>query len=230
MSANVVKALERFTSCDVADALIKLKVPHGGFLPGLTMWSPKRQEGATKIIGPAYPVKYVRKTDDNEPKPQGHYLDSVPQGAVVFISAPPKMINACYGGLMSTRAQYAGVAGTVIDGRLRDLQEHRDLEFPVFARDVGTTAPQEIARVSEVNAPVRFNGEDQDTTIHPGDILIADLNGVVCLPRALAEQVLDLMPSQVEADEKMAEDIRQGATFSEAAEKHRADVKMPKLA
>ena len=58
-------------------------------------------------------------------------IDGIPQGAVVFISAPPKMINACYGGLMSNRAKYLGAVGTVIDGRLRDLQEHRDLEFPV---------------------------------------------------------------------------------------------------
>lgn len=77
-------------------------------------------------------------------------IDSVPQGAVVFISAPPRMINACYGGLMSTRAKHLGAVGTIIDGRLRDLQEHRDLDYPVFAKDVGTTAPQEVARVSEV--------------------------------------------------------------------------------
>ncbi|CAK4031968.1 4-hydroxy-4-methyl-2-oxoglutarate aldolase [Lecanosticta acicola] len=230
---NIVKALEAFTSCDVADALTKLKVPHGGFLPGLTMWSPKRQEGSTKIIGPAYTVKYVRNHYEREPKQSrggGHYIDGIPQGAVVFISAPPKMINACYGGLMSTRAQFSGAVGTIIDGRLRDLQEHRDLEYPVFARDVGTTAPQEVARVSEVNAPVRFNSEEQDSTINPGDILIADLNGVVCLPQDLAEEVIDLISSQVEADENMARDIKQGVTFSEASKTHRANVKQPKLA
>jgi regulator of RNase E activity RraA len=44
------------------------------------------------------------------------------------------MPNACYGGLMSTRAQHSGAVGTVIDGRLRDLQEHRDLDFPVSPR------------------------------------------------------------------------------------------------
>ena len=42
------------------------------------------------------------------------------------------MINACYGGLMSTRAQVSGAVGTIIDGRLRDLQEHRDLSYPVL--------------------------------------------------------------------------------------------------
>ncbi|EGP87468.1 unnamed protein product [Zymoseptoria tritici ST99CH_1A5] len=226
-SSSIVKALERYTSCDVADALIKLKVPHGGFLPGITMWSPQRQSGPAKIIGPAYTVKYVRKNYENEPKPSGHYIDSIPKGAIVFISAPNKMINACYGGLMSTRAQVSGAVGTIIDGRLRDLQEHRDLEYPVFARDVGTTAPQEVARVSEIDVPVRLNSSDQDTTIYPGDILIADLNGVVCLPQGLAEQAIDLIGSQVEADERMAADIKNGITFSEASKKHRAGVKQP---
>ncbi|EME38496.1 hypothetical protein DOTSEDRAFT_75880 [Dothistroma septosporum NZE10] len=229
-SESIVKALKNFTSCDVADALTKLKVPHGGFLPGLTMWSPKRQEGPTKVIGPAYTVKYVRKNYENEPKPQVHYIDSVPPGAVVFISAPPRMINACYGGLMSTRAKHLGAAGTIVDGRVRDLQEHRDLDYPVFAKDVGTTAPQEVARVSEINAPVRFNSEDQECIIHPGDILIADLNGVVCLPKGLAEQAIDLIASQVEADENVAADIRKGATVAESMKRHRANVKQPKLA
>lgn len=58
-------------------------------------------------------------------------IDQIPRGAVVFISSPPKTINAVYGGLMSTRAKYSGAAGTVVDGRIRDLQEHRDLEYPV---------------------------------------------------------------------------------------------------
>lgn len=64
-----------WSSCDVADALLKLKVPHGGFLADLTMWSPQRQDGPTKIVGPAYTVKYVRKNYENEPRPAGHYVD-----------------------------------------------------------------------------------------------------------------------------------------------------------
>lgn len=52
---------------------------------------------------------------------------------------------------MSTRAKHSGAVGTIVDGRVRDLQEHRDLEYPVFARDVGTTAPAQVARVIEVS-------------------------------------------------------------------------------
>ncbi|KAK0249054.1 hypothetical protein LTR91_001026 [Friedmanniomyces endolithicus] len=223
----VSKALEAYTSCDVADALSKLKVPHGGFLAGLTMWSPKRQDGPTKIVGPAYTVRYVRKNYENEPQPSGHYIDSIPSGSVVFISAPARSINACYGGLMSTRAKYSGAVGTIVDGRLRDLQEHRDLDYPVFARDVGTTAPAETMRVAAINEPVRLNSDDQDAVIHPGDILVGDLNGVVCIPQHLAEKVVELIPSQSEADEKVAADIRNGRPVAESMKEHRSGVKKP---
>lgn len=204
----------------MADALLKLKVPNGGFLAGITLWSPESQAGATKIVGPAYTVKYALNADP-APKVAGHYIDSIPSGAVVFISSPPTP-NACFGGLMSTRAQASGAAGTVIDGRLRDLQEHRDLGYPVFARDVSTTAPQEVAKVVGVDVDVTFSGEyNQNVTIRPGDYIVADLNGVVVLPKALAAQAIPLMAPQVAADEKMAEAIKGGMTFVEASKKFR---------
>ena len=131
------------------------------------------------------------------------------------------MPNAVFGGLMSTRAQYSKAAGTVIDGRLRDLQEHRDLDFPVFARDVSTTAPQELAKVVGVDVPVQFKTDDQDVAIRPGDYIVADLNGVVVLPQEHAEAVLPLMRKQVNADEQMAVAIKQGMSFSEASKKFR---------
>ncbi|KAK8104087.1 RraA-like protein [Apiospora kogelbergensis] len=138
---DIIRALRDYTTCDVSDALCKLKYRNGGFLPGLTMWSPHRQDGHTKIVGPAYTVKYV-PLDDPAPKLPTHYIDSVPAGAVVFVSAPAGTPNAVYGGLMSTRAQALGAAGSVIDGRFRDVQEQRALGFPVFARDVGTAPPR----------------------------------------------------------------------------------------
>lgn len=54
----------------------------------------------------------------------------IPAGSVVFISSP-NTVNAVFGGLMSNRAQASGAVGTVVDGRIRDLQEHRALGYPV---------------------------------------------------------------------------------------------------
>lgn len=77
----------------------------------------------------------------------------------------------------------------------------------------------------KINTPVPLQSEDQDATIHPADYLIGDLNGVVCLPKELAEKAVALMASQVEADEKIARDLEQGRSFEEASKEHRANVK-----
>jgi len=241
-----LKELARFSTCDISDALIKLKVRHGGFLSGLTLWSPLRQEGSTRIVGTVYTVKYVLNDDTHAPKLQSHYvrnnltrffrcvlgayinqIDSIPHGAVVFISCPSGVVNAVYGGLMSHRAKASGAAGSIIDGRIRDLQEHRDIGYPVFARDVGISAPYEVVRVSETNVPIRLQTDLQEAWIKPEDIIVGDLNGVVCIPRDLVDQAVSLARSQSEADEEVAKDIQRGATFTEASKKHRAGVLKP---
>ncbi|OTA58592.1 RraA-like protein [Hypoxylon sp. EC38] len=216
----IVRELRKYTTCDVSDALCKLKYRNGGFLSGLTMWSPHRQDGPTKIVGPAYTVKYV-PLDDPAPKYPSHYIDAVPRGAVIFVSCPPKTPNAVYGGLMSTRAQVSGAVGSIIDGRFRDLQEQRQLNYPVFARDIGTAPPAELLKVAAVNVSVKLQTNEQNMEIRPGDYLIADLNGVVVLPVELAEQALPLMQKQVEADDKMAIEIKKGMTFTDASKKFR---------
>ncbi|KAL8923478.1 MAG: hypothetical protein Q9208_004606 [Pyrenodesmia sp. 3 TL-2023] len=217
------------------------------------MWSPTRQEGPTKIVGQAYTVRFVPKNEPSKAKIEGHYIDRVPPGHVLFVSGPQGVINALYGGLMSRRAQALGAVGTIVDGRIRDLEEHRDLDYTVrfspdsfghpifvpylrwqtltlgvkvFARDTSSVSPQEKLHVGEVNEPVTLQSPEQpDTVIKPGDYLIGDVNGVVCLPKHLAEGVLALMPSQVEADERIAEDLDKGKGFEQASKEHRAHVR-----
>ncbi|KAK0656872.1 RraA-like protein [Cercophora newfieldiana] len=221
MGDPIVKALQEYTTCDVSDALCKLKYRNGGFLSGLTMWSPRRQEGDTKIVGPAYTVQYV-PLDDPSPKHPTHYIDSIPEGAVVFVSCPPKTPNAVYGGLMTTRAKASGAVGSVIDGRFRDLQEQREQNYPIFARDVGTAPPAELLKVAAVNVSVKLQTDEQDMTVRPGDYIIGDINGVVVLPKELAEAAIFLMAKQVAADSAMAVEIAKGMTFTEASKKFRS--------
>ncbi|KAE8153864.1 ribonuclease E inhibitor RraA/Dimethylmenaquinone methyltransferase [Aspergillus avenaceus] len=218
---EVIQRLQKWGACDVADGLSRIKYPNGGFLEGLTMYSPEYQAGETKIIGQAFTVQFVPKSDETAPKLQGNYIDQVPSGSVVFISQPLPQVNAVYGGLMSLRAQALNAAGVVIDGRVRDLGEHRALRFPLFAKSVGTTAGGEVCGPSAVNVPVRLNSEHQDAWVQPGDYIIADLNGVVRLPQELAEQVLDAIPVIAEADAKCAEGIKAGRTVEEVFEEFR---------
>ena len=91
----------------------------------------------------------------------------------------------------------------------------------VFARDTGTAPPAELAKVVAVNVPVKLQTEEQDVTINPGDYLVGDLDGVVLLPADVAEKVIPLIKAQVEADEKMAAEIKKGMTFAEATRRFR---------
>lgn len=86
---------------------------------------------------------------------------------------------------------------------------------------MGTAPPYELVKVTAVNVPVKLQSEEQDMTIRPDDYLIADANGVVVLPKDLAEAALPLMEKSVKADEKVAEAIREGMTFAEASKKFR---------
>ena len=74
---------------------------------------------------------------------------------------------------------------------------------------------------------MRLNSEDQDAIINPGDIVIGDMNGVVCIPQSLAEKALDLIQSQVDADEKVGADIQKGRSVADSMKEHRANVKQP---
>lgn len=81
----------------MSDALCKLKHPHGGFLPGITMWSPERQAGDTKFVGPAYTVKYV-PLDDPTPKHPTHYVSvssSLSSPGCAHTHARNMLTNSC---------------------------------------------------------------------------------------------------------------------------------------
>ncbi|KIW09770.1 hypothetical protein PV08_11870 [Exophiala spinifera] len=220
-ASEIIQELQAFGSCDVADGLSKIKHPYGGYLEGLVMYSPKLQEGDTKIIGQAFTVKFVPKSDKQAPSISGHYIDKVPANQVLFMSQPEPHLNAVFGGLMGLRAQALGAAGVVVDGMIRDLGEHRALGMPVFGRAVGTTAANEVCRVSEVNVPVKLNTSKQDVTISPGDFIVADLNGIVCLPRELADAVLDVIPGKVATDNKCADGIRNGRSVEDVFKEFR---------
>jgi regulator of RNase E activity RraA len=79
----------------------------------------------------------------------------------------------------------------------------------------------------QVNIPVKLRTNDQDVTINPGDYIIGDLNGVVCLPRGLAERAVTLLAPQAEADRLIAQDVEDGLKFTDATKKRRAALPKP---
>lgn len=135
--------------------------------------------------------------------------------------------NAVWGGLMTAGAQARGVLGAVVSGRVRDVTEHRAAGFTVFSRGTSTVGQAQSTRVAEVQVPVVVNADPQQlgglpvVTVSPGDLLIADENGVVCVPKALEKNVLKLASNGREADAGCLKDIQSGLGVAESFRRHR---------
>ncbi|KAL3446800.1 ribonuclease E inhibitor RraA/Dimethylmenaquinone methyltransferase [Aspergillus insuetus] len=212
-TSKAFQALKQFSTCDIGDALVKLCYPYGGFLNGLRMRSPvatPTSPSTLRIHGPAVTVKMIeieRYSPSQPPAPPLHFADANRPESIMYIQQPKGLYSACWGGLMSTRAKAAGALGVVVDGRVRDLSEHRGLGFPVFSRDTSILGSAGFTRASEIDVPLQFK---DDLWIHPGDILVGDEDGVVVIPPSLMEDVVELCRERCEIDLKTVEALKKG--------------------
>lgn len=227
--------LKTFSACDVSDGLLNFaKIDDGGNFPDLT-----QRSGSTSgsVVGPAYTVLFAPAAD---PRPEVNYIDHVPAGAVLVLAldiALQKPIfhnstvtQAIYGGLMGCRAKVQGSAGTVVFGKVRDLQEHQELNQPLFSYGVGTCAPKKALKPVAVNVPLTILFQDESTrTIAPGDVIVADTNGVVRIPRHVLEtdgqRFVAYIKKQIEVDTLVMQDIKQGALAKASQKTRRAVLK-----
>jgi len=129
---------------------------------------------------------------------------------------------------MTAGAQARGVLGAVVSGRIRDVAEHHAAGFSVFARGTSTVGQARFTRVAEVQVPVAVNNVDAQqpcglpvVTVNPGDLLVADENGVVCVPKALEKDVLRLASKGREVDARCLRDIQSGVGVAESFSRHR---------
>src|SRR5918994_2395349 len=132
-----------------------------------------------RLVGPACTVKVY--PGDNLMVHKA--LDIAQPGDVVVVDTSSSSLTAVLGDLVCTKARHRGVQGFVVDGLIRDLQAIRALgDFPVFARGVTPIGPLHRGP-GELNHPISAGG----IVVNPGDVIVGDANGVVVVPRELAE-------------------------------------------
>ena len=145
-----------------------------------------------RIAGPAFTVRTARH--DNLMLHAAIYRAE--PGDVIVVEAGDDAM-AVAGGNVCAIAQKRGVAGFVIDGVIRDIGESRDKNFPLFARG-RSPIPGSKEGPGEINHPIRCGG----VVVHPGDVVIADDEGIVVVPLARAEEVLKKAQAKADADSK----------------------------
>jgi regulator of RNase E activity RraA len=143
----------------------------------------------TKFAGPAWTV--LMKKDENKEggaAVQGMLdaIDAAPAGAVYVMSVENGGDYAGIGGLMATGMKARGLAGAVIDASIRDTPQIKKIQFPVFSRGIVPSTMVSHYRFAGVNVPVTCAG----VRVNPGDIVTADEDGVVVVPKAHAADVL----------------------------------------
>ena len=118
---------------------------------------------------------------------------------------------SCWGGILTLAAQSRGLRGVVVDGACRDIAESEDLGFPVFGRAVVPVSARGRIVQLATGEPVEVAG----VTVRPGDLVLADRNGVVFVPSASVEPVLDLAERIVTRENAMADAVRAGQPVSD---------------
>lgn len=171
----------------------------------------------------------VLASNKSAPKLSSHFVDTAPPGSVVVIDVPPQAKNAVWGGLMTAGAQARGAVGVIISGRCRDLAEHRAADFPVFARGHSTVGQSPFVHPSAVNVTLTIHPKDagdgpdafDPVTVTPGDWIVADEDGVVCVPVDMVDKVVELAKKGREIDTKCMADIQAGNDVQASFKKHR---------
>ena len=178
---------------------------------------PVAQQFGKAIAGPALTLQFMPKREDlygdgeySDPEKQlhRHVLYHVQEGDIVVVDARGDMTAGVFGDMMSTYFRGRGGAGMVIDGALRDRPNLSKLDIPMWIR--GWTPnfhTQTNLMPFAVNTPIACGG----VTVMPGDIIVADDDGAVCVPAALAAEVIERSSQHHEWEDFSRMKLKQGA-------------------
>jgi len=200
--------LREFGACIVSDALDALGIA------GAT--------GAIRPVDPSFPsvagtvvtvLLELRRAGD----PVGAHLATTAiglakPGEVIVIANAGRVGMSSWGGMLTEAAMRQGISAVIVDGACRDVEEARDKGFPVYARGATPISAKGRTREVATNVPVTID----DLRVHPGDLVVADHNGVVFVPAARVDEVLAAAHRIRQAEGAALDAITEGGSAAEA--------------
>ncbi|TCL00773.1 regulator of RNase E activity RraA [Shimia isoporae] len=154
---------------------------------------PQRLNPGRNMVGEAYTLRYIPAREDldllesfaDRSNPQRKGVEECPEGAVFVIDSRGDASAASAGGILVTRLQTRGVAGVVTDGGFRDTPEISDLDMPAYHSRPSAPTNLISHHAVAINDPIACGG----VSVFPGDVIVGDGEGVVCIPAHLVEEI-----------------------------------------
>jgi regulator of RNase E activity RraA len=143
-------------------------------------------------------------------------VDTCRDGDVLIAAAGGSLRSGLWGELLSTAARRSGCVGAIIDGLVRDVTKMTQMNFPVFACGTSPYDSKDRNRVIDVDVPVEIGG----VRVSPGDLVIADVDGLVFVPRAVEAEVIAAAWTKVHAENEVRDAISSGLSAAEAFKKY----------
>jgi regulator of RNase E activity RraA len=212
LAPETLAALRRASTATLTTQLFKRGL-RNTFLAGLRPLSPT----SARFVGEAFTLRYIPAREDldvvevfqDPDHPQRKAIETIGPGQVLVMDCRGDARAASAGEILVTRLLKRGVAALVTDGGLRDSAGIARLAFPVFC--AGPAAPLNLARhhAVEFQTPIGCAG----VAVYPGDILVGDEDGVVCIPRHLAAEIAGPAAEQEELEEFLLGQVQAGAAL-----------------
>lgn len=209
MNAQDKELVDLFAGLDtpgVSDAMDKLGLP--GQCLGIAPLDNYKQV----VVGPAFTVKYVSAS--TPPGTVGDFIDDVAEGDVVVIDNGGRTDCTVWGDIMTQYAGIRKIGATVIDGVCRDVSKALGDGYPLFTKGRFMRTGKDRVEVESVNTPVSIG----TARVVARDIVVADANGVVVVPRARARDVAELARKIEAVESEIRAQIAQGKTLGQARE------------
>jgi 4-hydroxy-4-methyl-2-oxoglutarate aldolase len=143
-------------------------------------------------------------------------LDSVLPGEVVVVGTAASKRNAPWGELLSTAALARGARGAVVDGLIRDVKKILALGFPIFAAGIKPVDSRGRGLVVDYNVPIECAG----VTVTPGDLIVADFDGVVAMPAEAVDEAVRLATDKASRENSTRSELMKGALLRDVYDKY----------
>lgn len=199
--------------CDILDTLgLRSQAMHQRLRP--------LDPAHSTIVGRARTFRWMETDYVVKEDPYGleiEAMDSLKPGDVVVHSTDYAGTNAPWGELMSTVAQRNGAAGCICDSQIRDCQKIIQAGFPVFYQGIRPLDSMGRARVMAYDVPVKCG----EVLVHPGELVFADFDGVVVVPKGVEDEVLRLAEEKAGKENASRRELLKGRSLRDVFNQYR---------